>query len=952
MKKRLNKRTIIKSFLLVFLPMFVIGLISGGLYFRNRVDNEEGKASEPTYSCAPDARYIDVSMCPTYANYANNPNSNSAVFFNEIIRRAANSRTDNTEEVVIRIPQANFYFFKNPSNPLEEGGINLYGAPNGVYSNFRIEGLDVWNRPTFIDKDQNMEKDYLLLAQGNTNFTLKRIIFKGNSKNRYIRGVIAIYNNSGNVIVHNIDCSGTYRDTNPYVFRANVCLYIREDGNYPPAIKANYVEVLNSQFKSYDVGLATSDIMRINLSYNIFDNTDPCPECVNQHRRGSVSLSSNFTNRDGTSGRSVISNNNFISNGKVDGQTGIAVVGQSNKIDITNNTLNYIQDRVIYVSSHGLAIDPPCHGGPKDITITGNNIRGTGTISMGSSIEAISVVNAPTTIGCAGDIEKATIRNVTIANNTISGIKGGIELLSTPHAPLETLRVYNNTITNSGLVWPKWWFGDANLTGACIRLLGLKGKNNDPNDIKIYNNNLKDCGLGIYFMASYWPMSDDNSGFANYLTQNQKNEYISVYGNTINNSGPLAYTPEAAPNKVDIVMQEQPVKGIGNRNTIVMYNNLITTNPKSTTSDNRCNVSCTSNSECLGTVPTLYGTGTSIVSNYPTGYVCSMGKCRNSANVNDDNCDLNDANASNAVSNPTFSPVDGTYTGAQTVTISTQTTGATIRYTTNGTTPTSTTGTVYTTPITITTTTIIKAIAYKSGMTDSGVVSKTYTQSSTSVVATPTISPTATTFTSSVSVSISTPTTGATIKYTTNGSTPTSTNGTTYTAPFVLSATTTVKAMAYKTGMTDSGVASRSYTKTTAETYCVPYNLNAVFDNRDGVANTLNRVKLKPTEIPGGKLLVAHRETVADFAPNNAANVSKCWGRILNSTNNSVACTSGQVFCAWSTGRAYLRGQDPTYAAGGCKLPLGTYKTEIFLQNSASQTLQSCQSAVFTVISN
>ena len=54
-------------------------------------------------------------------------------------------------------------------------------------------------------------------------------------------------------------------------------------------------------------------------------------------------------------------------------------------------------------------------------------------------------------------------------------------------------------------------------------------------------------------------------------------------------------------------------------------------------------------------------------------------------------------------------------THAQTVTISTTTSGATIRYTTNGTTPSSTVGTVYSSPVSITATTTLKAIAYETG---------------------------------------------------------------------------------------------------------------------------------------------------------------------------------------------------------------------------------------------
>jgi len=80
------------------------------------------------------------------------------------------------------------------------------------------------------------------------------------------------------------------------------------------------------------------------------------------------------------------------------------------------------------------------------------------------------------------------------------------------------------------------------------------------------------------------------------------------------------------------------------------------------------------------------------------------------------------------VAAPSFSPAAGLYTSAQSVTISTITSGASIRYTTDGSTPTSTTGTLYSGPVTISAgTTTLKAIAYKSGFTDSAITSGTYT---------------------------------------------------------------------------------------------------------------------------------------------------------------------------------------------------------------------------------
>jgi hypothetical protein len=77
------------------------------------------------------------------------------------------------------------------------------------------------------------------------------------------------------------------------------------------------------------------------------------------------------------------------------------------------------------------------------------------------------------------------------------------------------------------------------------------------------------------------------------------------------------------------------------------------------------------------------------------------------------------------VATPTFSPPAGTYTGAQTITLSVASPGATIYYTTNGSTPT-TKSTRYTRPIVITRTRTIKAIAAALGWSNSAIGSARY----------------------------------------------------------------------------------------------------------------------------------------------------------------------------------------------------------------------------------
>jgi Chitobiase/beta-hexosaminidase C-terminal domain len=81
-----------------------------------------------------------------------------------------------------------------------------------------------------------------------------------------------------------------------------------------------------------------------------------------------------------------------------------------------------------------------------------------------------------------------------------------------------------------------------------------------------------------------------------------------------------------------------------------------------------------------------------------------------------------------AAATPTFNPAGGTYTSAQTVTLSDSTNGATIYYTTDGSTPpTSATTSTYTDPITVNSTQTIQAIATASGFSNSALASAMYT---------------------------------------------------------------------------------------------------------------------------------------------------------------------------------------------------------------------------------
>ncbi len=157
---------------------------------------------------------------------------------------------------------------------------------------------------------------------------------------------------------------------------------------------------------------------------------------------------------------------------------------------------------------------------------------------------------------------------------------------------------------------------------------------------------------------------------------------------------------------------------------------------------------------------------------------------------------------------PVFSPVAGTYTTFQTVSLSDTTTGAVIYYTLDGSTPTVSSA-KYTAPINVTATETINAIATATGYNTSAVASAKYTINL-QPAASPTFAPGAGTYTTIQTVTLADTTTGAAIYYTLDGSTPT-TSSTVYTAPITVSVSETINAIATATGFTQSAVATGAY---------------------------------------------------------------------------------------------------------------------------------------------
>jgi hypothetical protein len=161
---------------------------------------------------------------------------------------------------------------------------------------------------------------------------------------------------------------------------------------------------------------------------------------------------------------------------------------------------------------------------------------------------------------------------------------------------------------------------------------------------------------------------------------------------------------------------------------------------------------------------------------------------------------------------PGFSPVAGSYTTAQSVTLTSPTTGAKIYYTLDGTTPTAR-STLYVGAIPVKSSTTISAIAIASNFTNSSVSTGQFVIQ---VAATaPSFSPAAGKYPGTQHVTLATSTPGAMIYYTLNGTTPTTASAK-YTGAIAVSSNTTIEAIAMASGYSNSATATAAYSITQA----------------------------------------------------------------------------------------------------------------------------------------
>jgi len=245
---------------------------------------------------------------------------------------------------------------------------------------------------------------------------------------------------------------------------------------------------------------------------------------------------------------------------------------------------------------------------------------------------------------------------------------------------------------------------------------------------------------------------------------------------------------------------------------------------------------------------------------------------------------------------PVVTPPTGTLTSPTLMTVTEAVMPADVRVTQNGTEPTDTSQ-LYEAPLPIANTQTVKVKAFREGWTPSVTVTRIYTMSYGTLDA-PTIAPAGGTYSTDQTVSIQGPA-GATLRYTTNGSTPT-TSSTLYTAPFQVSAATTVKARAFHPDWATSGTSTAVYTFVVATpSLSLPSGSYA-----PGQAVTITG------ETPGATL----RYTVDGTAPTTA---SLAWvsGAALPLADVTI------TVAAWKTGYTASASASATYTLTGAFTP-------------------------------
>jgi formylglycine-generating enzyme required for sulfatase activity len=184
---------------------------------------------------------------------------------------------------------------------------------------------------------------------------------------------------------------------------------------------------------------------------------------------------------------------------------------------------------------------------------------------------------------------------------------------------------------------------------------------------------------------------------------------------------------------------------------------------------------------------------------------------------------------------PTVDMAEGTYYDTFQVTITPVTAGSTVKYTTDGSNPSLTNGTEYSAPVTIDRTTTLRTIAMKTDWGTSDILTLDYVLQPLD----PVFSVEAGSLAAPADLTITCDTEYTDIIYTDDGTGPSLSNGSYYSAAIELDGNVTIKAVAVRTGWTDSGIVSNTYSFVVAAPAFTPQAGNFIGNSLDISLSTM-----------------------------------------------------------------------------------------------------------------
>jgi Chitobiase/beta-hexosaminidase C-terminal domain/Bacterial Ig-like domain (group 3)/Beta-propeller repeat len=267
---------------------------------------------------------------------------------------------------------------------------------------------------------------------------------------------------------------------------------------------------------------------------------------------------------------------------------------------------------------------------------------------------------------------------------------------------------------------------------------------------------------------------------------------------------------------------------------------------------------------------------------------------------------------------PVFSVPSGTYTSAQTVTLSDSSPSADVLYSYA---PVVGLFSEYQQPFVVSGSETIEAMAVIAGYSPSPLVSVTYVIAPNGVAPTPTISPASGTYTFAQQINITDSVNPANIYYTTDGTTPTL-SSTAYGNAFQISSSQTIKAMSFADGYSPSAVASATYTINLAAPSFTVSGTAVTITPGATTANT-STISLTPAGGFTGSVAltasVTSSPTGAQYPPTlsfgstSPVSITGTTAGIANLTVTTTAATSSSLSDPKRPGA-------PWYAAGGATL--------------------------------